>query len=99
LSLVLLPETYAPMVLAINDGDDPEYARAAAAEAGITATVVTDPRREIGIAYGVTLWPTIITLSESGIVSGIKHGHVPGEGPTLPTKPIAPGGRPSKRAS
>jgi peroxiredoxin len=80
----------APMVLAINDGDDPEVARAAAAEGGITATVVTDSRREIGLAYGVTLWPTIVILSESGIVAGIKLGHVPGEKLTLPSKPALP---------
>lgn len=69
----------APMVLAINDGDDPAVARAVAAENGITAMLVTDPKREISLAYGVTQWPTIVTLDASGTVTGIRYGYVPGE--------------------
>jgi peroxiredoxin len=70
-------------VLAVNDGEDPKVAHAAAKENGITATVVTDPKREIAAAYGVNMWPTILTLSESGVISGIQHGHTPGEKLTL----------------
>jgi peroxiredoxin len=70
-------EAPAPLVLAINDGEDPEVARTAAAESGFNAILVTDPKREISISYGVTLLPTIVTLSTSGVVTGIRYGHVP----------------------
>ena len=67
----------APFVLAVNDGDDPQVARAVATESGITATLVTDPHREISIAYGVSLWPTIVRISPSGAVTGIGYGYMP----------------------
>lgn len=67
----------APFVLAVNDGDDPQVARAVATESGITATLVTDPNREISSAYGVSLWPTIVRISPSGAVTGIGYGYVP----------------------
>ena len=81
----------APLVLAINDGEDPAVARAVAAESGITAMLVTDPKREISLAYGVTQWPTIVTLDASGAVTGIRYGYAPGgtlttAGPTVVRK-------------
>jgi len=66
------------LVLAINDGDDPRMARAVAAESGFTAIVVVDPKREIGTAYGVTMWPTIISLDKNGVITGVRNGHVAG---------------------
>jgi peroxiredoxin len=72
----------APLVLAVNDGDDPQVARAVATESGITATLVTDPKRGISAAYGVSLWPTIVRISPSGAVTGIGYGYVP-EGQVL----------------
>ena len=73
------------VVLAVNDGEDPEVARGVAAESGFTAILVTDPKREIALAYGVSLWPTIVTVSPAGAVTGIRYGYVPGE-PGSPTK-------------
>jgi peroxiredoxin len=84
-------KTPAPVVLAINDGEDPEVARTVAAESGITATVVTDPKREISEAYGVSLWPTIVTVGASGAVTGIRYGHLPGENVKSPSKPPSAG--------
>src|SRR5262249_36913818 len=65
------------MILAINDGDDPELARGVAAENGITATLVADPRREIANAYGITTWPTTVTVNATGNVTGIRYGYAP----------------------
>lgn len=79
----------APIVLAVNDGEDPGVARAVAAESGLTAILVTDPKREIGLAYGVTLWPTIVMLDASGMVAGIRYGYVPGEQSGSPSKRAA----------
>jgi peroxiredoxin len=71
-------------VLAINDGDNPEAARAAAAESHISATLVIDPKREISAAYGVSIWPTIVMVSATGIVTGIRYGHMQPERSTAP---------------
>jgi peroxiredoxin len=68
-----------PLVLAINDGEDPKLASSAAAQNGFTSIVVTDPDRKISVAYGVVLLPTIITLGSSGAVTGIKYGYAPGD--------------------
>jgi peroxiredoxin len=68
----------APVVLAINDGEPPELARAVAAESGFTATLVTDPKRQISSPYGVTMWPTIISIDIAGIITGIRFGYAPG---------------------
>ena len=78
-------KTTPPMILAINDGDDPASARAVAAESGITATVVADPKREISAAYGVSVWPTIVNVSPSGAVSGIRYGYVAAQRTPVPT--------------
>jgi peroxiredoxin len=65
----------APVVLAINDGDTNDAAIRIAAESGIAAAmVVPDPAREIALAYGVTVWPTVIFLDSNGLVSAIRHG-------------------------
>jgi peroxiredoxin len=72
------------IVLAINDGDNPEAARAAAAESHISATLVIDPKREISAAFGVSIWPTIVMVSATGIVTGIRYGHMQPERSTAP---------------
>jgi peroxiredoxin len=71
------------IVMAVNDGEDPSVARGVAAENGLTAILVTDPKREISLGYGVSLWPTIVSIDKSGAIAGIKYGHVPGEGLVL----------------
>ena len=60
------------IVLAINDGDSPDAAKRAAREAKLTATVVTDPDRRIAEAYGVSVWPTTISIDRRGRISDIK---------------------------
>jgi len=68
-----------PLVLAINDGENPDLARRVAAEAGFSAIVVTDPERRISSAYGVTIWPTVVFLDSAGLVAGIHYGSQAGE--------------------
>jgi len=63
----------APLLLAINDGDDTETAKKVAAENGIKAIVVFDPERQISSAYGVNIWPTIVHTDSAGMVSGIRY--------------------------
>jgi len=68
----------AAILMAVNDGEDPSVARAVAAESGLTAILVTDPKREISVGYGVSLWPTIVSIDKSDAVAGIKYGYVAG---------------------
>jgi peroxiredoxin len=82
-----LKKSRAPIVLAVNDGDDPEVARRVAAENGLTAILVTDPKREIALAYGVTLWPTIVSLDSTCTVAGIRYGYIPDGSLTSPSNP------------
>jgi peroxiredoxin len=64
------------VVLAVNDGESDEAARKAAAQNKLSATVVTDPARTISSAYGVSVWPTVVTIDERGLVSGIRYGGI-----------------------
>jgi peroxiredoxin len=66
--------TDAPLVFAINDGEDPALARRVADENRLTSILVTDPRREISAAYGVKVWPTTFFIGESGAVEAIRYG-------------------------
>jgi peroxiredoxin len=66
----------APVILAVNDGETLEAAKAAATAYGISATLVPDPDRKIASAYGVSIWPTIVSLDETGLVSGISYGRM-----------------------
>ncbi len=74
------------VVLAVNDGDDPAKARAVAAENGLTAILVTDPKREISRGYGVSSWPTIVTVSPAGLITGIRYGRAPNAPAAPPVK-------------
>ncbi|HYN81692.1 MAG TPA: redoxin domain-containing protein [Gemmatimonadaceae bacterium] len=67
----------ARLVLAVNDGEEPSIARRSAVDAGLSATVVTDPNRRISRAYGVTIWPTIIEVDALGIVRTVRYGRDP----------------------
>ena len=67
------------VVLAVNDGDPAETARAVAAEGGFSDSLVTDPQQVISAAYGVVIWPTVVSLNTRGIVTAIRFGHGPVE--------------------
>ena len=64
----------APLVLAINDGEDAKLAQKVAAANKLTAIIVPDPNREISIAYGVQVWPTVVSVGTSGLVTAIQFG-------------------------
>jgi peroxiredoxin len=65
------PGVQAPAILAIHDGED------TASEMRFTDSsilVVPDPDRAIAAAYGVDIWPTVISLDEAGSVRSIQSG-------------------------
>src|SRR6266446_50867 len=64
-------------ILAINDGENPEYASEDFKKNGFTFQVVTDPNRQISQLYGVNCWPTTVSINEDGLVSGIQFGLTP----------------------
>jgi hypothetical protein len=59
-----------PVVLAVsNDGGSRKH--------DLTPAIIVDDRDgKIAAAYGVTMWPTIVTIDESGIVRNIAYGHL-----------------------
>ena len=62
-----------PVVIAINDGCAVDAARRAAADHGLSGSLVADSDRQISRAYGVTVWPTIMRfLDDAGIVRRIR---------------------------
>ena len=68
-----------PLVLAINDGETAEHAHRALSQAKLSAILVADPGRNIASAYGLSAWPTIVSIDASGIISGIQFGYAEGE--------------------
>lgn len=67
---------HAPVLLAINDGDSADVAARSFAQNGLPGILVTDPKRDISAAYGVTLWPTTVFLDAAGLVRGIRYGRM-----------------------
>jgi peroxiredoxin len=59
-----------PVVFAVsNDG--------ASRKNDLTPAIVVDDRDgKIAAAYGVTMWPTTVTIDDSGIVRNIAYGHL-----------------------
>ncbi len=76
----------APVVLATNDGEAPELVQKVAAENGLSAIVVPDPQREISAAYGVSIWPTIVSIDAFGLVREIRYGRFAGENVESPSR-------------
>jgi hypothetical protein len=64
----------ASLVLAVNDGDSPDLARSVAAEHRFSDALVNDGKREISSGYGVEIWPTIVCLNASGMITAIRYG-------------------------
>jgi hypothetical protein len=64
------------LLLAINDGDPADVASKAAASHKFTALVVPDPAREISAGYGVSVWPTVISVDSLGVVSSIRYARM-----------------------
>ncbi len=86
-----------PVVLAINDGEAPELAKRVAAENGLSAIIVTDPKRQISRAYGVNIWPTIVFLDAFGLVREIRYARFAAEQAERPTEAKAAAGQSARK--
>jgi peroxiredoxin len=60
------------IVLAICDGES-----TAKMDLG-AAVVVADPDRSISKAYGIAMWPTVVTIDEAGTVRSVGYGRTGG---------------------
>ncbi|HZU45150.1 MAG TPA: TlpA disulfide reductase family protein [Terriglobales bacterium] len=87
------PSSAPLVVLAINDGEDPKVAQEFANSNKLTATIVPDPNREISSAYGVQVWPTVVSVGTSGLVTAIQFGRHTMTVAGQPTSQAATGGR------
>jgi hypothetical protein len=58
------------LVIAISDGEGSPPGDLS------PAIVVPDRKREIAKSYGVTMWPTIISIDEAGIIRSIAYGRL-----------------------
>jgi hypothetical protein len=67
----------APMVLLVNDGEDPELARRKLKELGLGFPMVPDPDRAIARRYGIVAWPTVVQVDREGRVAEIRLGLEP----------------------
>jgi len=62
------------IVLAVDVGESVEVATREAERHHFHATVVGDPLREIARGYGVTIFPTVVSVDASGVIVGIRYG-------------------------
>jgi hypothetical protein len=67
----------APMVLLVNDGEDPELAQRKLKELGLGFPMVPDPDRAIARRYGIVAWPTVVQVDREGRVAEIRLGLEP----------------------
>ena len=64
----------APVVLAVNGGEDPRVLAEVRAQHGLTFPLIADPDQEIAMRYGVQCWPTTVSINREGIISRIQFG-------------------------
>jgi thiol-disulfide isomerase/thioredoxin len=62
------------IILAVNDGEDPEKAAEFLRKNGLTLRMVADEQRTIALAYGIRCWPTTVAIDEYGNISGEQLG-------------------------
>jgi len=69
------------VVLAVNVGDPPDVVAREAKRHELSATIVNDVSGEIARGYGITVFPTIVSVEASGAVAAIRYGKQAGNEP------------------
>jgi peroxiredoxin len=62
------------LILAINDGEDPQRAQGIFEQNKFTFNFVADADRRISRLFGVSCWPTTVKIDKYGIVRQIQFG-------------------------
>lgn len=66
-----------PILLAVNDGEPRGRACDVFETNGFTFRSITDSERQISRLYGITCWPTTISIDEKGLIEGVHFGMTP----------------------
>jgi hypothetical protein len=72
--LLRQPGVEPAVLVAIDDGGDGQFARGLAAGEEGAIIVAPDPQRQISLAYGINLWPTVVWLDAEGLVRSVQFG-------------------------
>ena len=67
----------ANLVLAVSDGEPADDARRVFVQNKLHGVFVSDPRRQISLAYGIDTWPTIVEIDSLGLARSILLGSFP----------------------
>ena len=62
------------VIVAINDGEDPECVDEIRRTHHLTLTLVSDPERKIAALYDVSCWPTTVWIDATGVVNRVQLG-------------------------
>ena len=63
-----------PLVLCINDGEPAEHAETFFKRLGLGIQLVIDDDRRISRRYGVSCWPTVVTVNRRGRIAKARMG-------------------------
>jgi peroxiredoxin len=61
-------------IVAVNDGEELKQVEQVRQARGLTYLVVPDPKRAIARRYGVSCWPTSVSIDARGRVEGVFQG-------------------------
>ncbi len=80
------------LVLAVNDGESADVARKVFTEKKLDAVLVPDPKRQIGLAYGINTWPTVVWVDELGRARAVRLSSLGDDAAKSPFESSAPSG-------
>ncbi|TAH39461.1 MAG: TlpA family protein disulfide reductase [Planctomycetota bacterium] len=84
-----------PLLLCVNDGEDPELAARTLAQLDPSLRLVPDPQRLLSRRFGVCCWPTTVRVDGAGRIADIRLGLDPaGAGSPGEQQPCAPSSPP-----
>jgi len=63
-----------PLLLCVNDGEDPELAAEVLERVDSRLKLVPDPERLLSRRYGVSCWPTVVRVDGGGRIAGVRLG-------------------------
>jgi peroxiredoxin len=64
----------APVIMAINGGEDHAAFTDVRCQSNLTFRVIPDRNQSIGELYGVQCWPTTVSINQEGIIDRIQFG-------------------------
>ena len=67
------------VILAINDGEDPQLSQEVFKRNGFKFKFVADADRRIAQSFGVNCWPTTVSINKKGIIQHVQFGVTPCE--------------------